>query len=466
MIPHPLQPGHATDRLAALGEGLRAHANLIRWLQCWVVLVYGVLLLLPVLLPLPDDSLHIWEHITSIAAFVFWGLWWPFVLLSMLIFGRLWCGVLCPEGALSEWASRHGLARPIPRWMRWGGWPFVAFTGTTVYGQMISVYQYPKPALLILGGSTVAAMAVGYLYTQGKRAWCRYLCPVNGVFGLLSKLAPVHFRVNESAWHDSMSRHPPTSAKAVNCAPLLDIRHMQSSSCHMCGRCSQHRQAVTLAWRRTSDEVVHQSASHADKWQTLLIVYGLMGVAIGAFHWSASPWFVAVKQSLSEWLINNRWDWPLQSNAPWWLLTHYPEKNDLLTWLDGGLLLVYITVTAMVMGSVSTALLAISVRSAGAWQSQRMHHLAQALIPLAGCGVFLGLSAITLSQLQGEGLRWAHVNHLRLLVLLASNLWSLRLGMAILQSWSKRWRACVSTLCFSAVLLWVDSAWACLFWWW
>src|SRR5260363_431808 len=55
------------------------------------------------------------------------------------VFGRVWCGILCPEGALSEFASRHGRSRPIPRWMRWGGWPFVAFSITTVYGQMVSV---------------------------------------------------------------------------------------------------------------------------------------------------------------------------------------------------------------------------------------------------------------------------------------------------------------------------------------
>ena len=53
--------------------------------------------------------------------------------------------------------------------MRWGGWPFVAFVLTTVYGQMVSVYQYPQAALLVLlGGSTVAAVAVGWVYTRAS----------------------------------------------------------------------------------------------------------------------------------------------------------------------------------------------------------------------------------------------------------------------------------------------------------
>lgn len=454
-------------RLAAAGDWLRTHAGWIRALQWLVVLVYAVLLVVPAVLPLPDDAAHLWDHITLIAEFAFWGIWWPFVLVSMLLFGRLWCGVLCPEGALAEWASRHGRGRPIPRWMRWGGWPFVAFVCTTVYGQMVSVYQYPKAALLVLGGSTVAAVAVGYAYTRGKRAWCRYLCPVNGVFALLSKLAPMHFRVDEPAWQTSLARTRTIPIKAVDCAPLQHIRHMQGNSgCHMCGRCSSHRDAVELAWRPSSDEVVRLGARDGDRWQTLLIVFGLLGVAIGAFHWSASPWFVAAKQALAEWLVDREWFWPLDTDAPWWLLTHYPEKNDVFSWLDGGVLLVYIGVTAVVLGGVTLALLAAAIRCAGRWHGQRLHHLALALIPLAGCGVFLGLSAVTLSLLQGEGVRWFWVNDARAALLLAANLWSLWLARGIVRQWCCGTRLCAALLAFAAALAWVDSAWGWLFWWW
>ena len=50
------------------------------------------------------------------------------------------------------------------------------------------------------------------------------------------------------------------------------------------------------------------------------------------------------------------------------------------------------------------AALALATRALGPWSWPRFHHLAQCLIPLAACGVFLGLSALTLTMLRAEGL--------------------------------------------------------------
>ena len=143
--------GPETGRLARLGLAMRRHRGAILAMQWGVVLGYLVLVALPAFLPLPPDKAHIWNNLTRFAQFAFWGIWWPFVILSIMALGRVWCGVLCPEGALTELVSRYGLGRGIPRWIKWGGWPFMAFVMTTVFGQMTSVYEYPKPPLLILG---------------------------------------------------------------------------------------------------------------------------------------------------------------------------------------------------------------------------------------------------------------------------------------------------------------------------
>ncbi len=450
--------------LARTGDWMLRHQRTIRIMQWLVVGCYVMLLVLPALLPLPTRTQHLWTNLTLFAQFVFWGLWWPFVLLSMILVGRLWCGVLCPEGTLSEAVSTHGKGWAVPRWLSWRGWPFVAFACTTIYGQMVSVYQYPKPALVILGGSTLAAIAVGYFYGRGKRVWCRYLCPVTGVFALLSKLAPVHFRVDRAAWQ--AWRKQPGRHVHLNCAPLVPIRTMRgASACHMCGRCSGFRGAVVLARRSPNEEIVHVAGSEPKTVETLLIVFGLLGIAPGAFLWTSSDLFVTIKQTIAEWLVDRGMTWPLEPYAPWWILTNYPAQNDTLNLLDGVVLVVYIAGMGIALGVAILLSLAASTRVLGAWSPARFHHLAQALIPLAGCGVFLGLSSLTVTMLRAEGFALDFVGLLRAALLCGAALWSLMLAWQIAGLYTRSAVVRCATLgVFGAAVAVSAASWATLFW--
>ena len=400
--------------LASLGTAMRRHRGVIVATQWLVVLFYFFLLIVPAFMPIPPEDAHLYDNLRLFAQFVFWGLWWPFVMLSMMLLGRVWCGVFCPEGTLTEWASRRGLGRPIPRWMRWGGWPFIAFVCTTVYGQLVSVYEYPQAALLVLGGSSVAAVAVGLVYGKGKRVWCRYLCPANGVFALLAKIAPLHFRVEPKVWLLSQERPP-----MVNCAPLIDIRHMKgASACHACGRCSDYRGAVQLAARSPASEILNARNQDVRTEEAMTLIFGVLGIATAAFLWSSSRWFVQLKTSLAEWLLQRDVYWPLQDDAPWWVLTHYPAAHDVFTWLDGVCILIFLlggglAVGLAVLGSVTLAA-RLAQQPTLSWQ-----RLSMALIPMAGIGIFLGLSMLTLSHLKPERvpLEWVPAVRVGLLVL-------------------------------------------------
>ena len=449
-------------RLARLGHWMAAHRRAILAAQWVVVVFYAVLVALPAFLPLPNPDARLfsgdwgatsfidpnfcvtpaeggpprmaiqdkapaaarwYERLVLLAQYLFWGVWWPFVILSIMLVGRVWCGVLCPEGALAEFASRHGRGGAIPKWLRWGGWPFVAFVLTTVYGQLVSVYEYPQAALLILGGSTIAAMAIGWLYGKGKRVWCRYLCPVSGVFALLARLAPVHFKVDRAAWQ----AHPQRTA-AVDCAPLLNVGRLEGmAECHACGRCSGHRDAVELAARSPNAEIYGGAAPRTP--EVLLLLFGMLGVAVGAFQWTVSPWFVALKQRAAEWLVDHEVLWMLGDSPAWWLLTRQPEANDVFTWLDGAAILAWIGGVALFHGGIALAATLAAARLARLdWR-----RLALGLVPLAGIGLFLGLSMMTATHLRSEGVSLGWLPSLRAALLSLGALWSAWLGARLIQ---------------------------------
>jgi hypothetical protein len=458
-VPMYIPPRAHAAWLARLGDAMQRGRGVIQAIQWCIVLAYALLLVVPACLPLPPSGATLVANLTLFAQFVFWGIWWPFVILSILLVGRFWCGVFCPEGALTELASRHGLGRSIPHWMRWSGWPVVAFAGTTVYGQLISVYEYPKAALLVLGGSTVAAVAVGFVYGRGSRLWCRYLCPVSGVFALLAKVAPLHFSVDREAWKRFAA--PPTR---IDCAPLIDVRHMRSASqCHACGRCSAHRGAVSLAGRSPNAEILATPPGSVGSAQAVLLVFGLIGLALGAFQWTLSPWFVALRQWSVGWLVDHDAYGLLTTSAPWWLLTHYPEVGDAFTWLDGLLIVGYILVFALAAGGLIWIALRSAVRAAGRpgfeWRG-----LALGLIPIAGAGLFLGLTMMTLTQLRAEGWLPPGIGFIRACIVSGALLWSAWLGARIIaRSGAAAYRRMLAFMLYLVPLAVTGSTWYLVF---
>lgn len=418
--------GRGAARLAALGDWMQRHPRPIQTIQWCIVAAYALLVVVPAFLPLPPDDARWYNNLVVLAQWLFWGLWWPFVILSMLLFGRAWCGVFCPEGTLTEVASRVGRGRAVPRWMKWGGWPFVAFALTTVFGQLVSVYQYATATLLVLGGSTVAAIGVGLVYGRGKRVWCRHLCPVNGVFAALSRLAPLHFRVDTDAWTANAARirvHP------VNCAPLVRIRRMTGpSECHMCGRCSGLRGAIRLAPRSPNEELARLGPDAARGWDAALIVFGMIGLALGAFEWSATPMFVALRTAAVGYVVDFGPAWLLAENAPWWLLTNYPAAHDVFTWLDGALIVAWIAGTALLVGGWMSLWLVVAGRYVPGRGSANAIILAYALAPLAGAGLFVGLTGLTTTFAHTEGMRLAWLPVARAALLLSGGAWALWLA--------------------------------------
>lgn len=161
-----------------------------------------------------------------------------FVALSVPLFGPVWCGYLCPYGALQEFCSRLG---------RWHGWrryaqrpldQLLRYLKYLLLGALLAaVWLSGDPRWagidpmqkLFTGHPGFVLGALAALGLLGSlvfyRLWCRYLCPLGAALNLGNALA----------W---LQRFGP-QRKLERCD--LGVRHPQDLDCIRCNRCIDGR---------------------------------------------------------------------------------------------------------------------------------------------------------------------------------------------------------------------------------
>lgn len=403
------------------------YPRLIVGVHCFMVVFYLALIVIPPWLPAPADDASPLSNFVSFSQFVIWCIWWPFVLLSMLGFGRAWCGLLCPEGALSAFASRFGGSRPIPRWMRWGGIPLVAFVGITVLGQVLEVDERPLPQLLILGGSTLAAIVVGLICARRVWAWCRYLCPVSLLFGVFSRLGALHFRVDHArlAAYDSACT---ALSKKDPCPVQIHLPVMSTNRyCLMCFRCSGWRDSIHLGVRYPGEELMRINTAEPLFWEVMFLFGGAIGLPLGVFYGELADW-----KGLR--LVALLLVCPIA----------FAGGLSLLTWLSARVA----HVTHSRVGAVR----------------DRFTCIGYLYLPLSLFSLFLGLSKPTFGYLQSMGFPHVAIDWIRISLLTGGVVWSLLIGRHILRLQTKnRNRFLLAFLLHTVGVLVVLLAWVPVF---
>jgi ferredoxin len=134
--------------------------------------------------------------------------------LVALLLGGVFCGWICPFGAIQEWLYalrrkvwRREIELParVDRLLRYGRYLVLVLVLGATYstGELIFGEYCPWRAAWHLGGNEVAIGGVavlGLVVVGGllvERAWCRYACPLGAVLGLANLVAPVKLRRSE-----------------------------------------------------------------------------------------------------------------------------------------------------------------------------------------------------------------------------------------------------------------------------
>lgn len=174
----------------------------------------------------------------NLATRLTWTLWWPGVIFTFVLAGRVWC-VACPFGALNEWSARaSGASRRLPRMLRNVWWATAAFVLLTWADEQLGVVRSPAvTAWLVLG---MAALAVGTGLRYERRSFCRHLCPIGGLIGIYSMIAPVALRAADGRRCTLHAEKTCVRGSATNRGcPMFEFPQTldRNNYCTLCGDC-------------------------------------------------------------------------------------------------------------------------------------------------------------------------------------------------------------------------------------
>jgi Polyferredoxin len=384
--------GRLSTRLAGPIESFFVHhIRWLPWIHAVMFVVFVTLILVPPFLADPAETDGPFDHLTVFSNLAIWGLWFPLLLISVLATGRSWCGLLCPMGAASEYASKHGMRWSPPRWLTWPGTPVLSFIVVTILGQTAGVRNHPEASAEIFGGTMAAAIVVGFLFAPGKRPWCRHACPIGLLLGVFNRLGVVEFAPKRpepggDRWSDKGA-----------CPTMIDLKHKtESRHCIECFRCISPTASSGLFLRlRRPGEEIEQIAGRNPNISEVLFLFLGGGVALGGFIWGVMPLFNTLREGLAEWAIDNEVNWLLVS-GPSWLMSVHPERREVFWWLDFVMIAGFMAATMLIFTVVLSALTALTAWMAGKLGGsrsfgQRFLELGYQFAPIAMVSLLVGL---------------------------------------------------------------------------
>lgn len=399
--------------------------------QLLALVLFVILIFVPPWLPEPPEDATPLTHFTPLAIYVMWGIWFPMVLLSVIWVGRAWCGMFCPQGAVSEWASQVGLKRGVPDWIQWSGMPILSFLLITTLGQTLGVRDHPEAILELFGGTLLLALISGLLFAHRQRAWCRHLCPIGLLLGIFSRLGSAFFSFK--ALRSGGDRY---CTKCL-CPTMVDIRYKsESRHCIACFRCVTPgaRNGVNLYFQHPGWEV-ESIREHNPNLAEVAFLFLATGIALGAFLWMVLPEYQQFRQFVTELFFDRGWYW-IGESGPSWLMSVHPQRGEVFTWIDfftisgfmvgfmGGLWLLLTTTTAL------TAWL-VTLLVGGRWQTYFVE-LGYQYAPVAMISLLLGLGGELFKALSWVGFGMEEIGQIKMGVFYLSLCWSGYLGWSIL----------------------------------
>jgi hypothetical protein len=186
----------------------------------------------------------------NLATKVTWILWWPGIIFTFILVGRLWC-VMCPFGTLNEWAAN--LSQPhrrFPKSLRNLWLATFLFLLLTWADEQIGVIRSPQLTAWLIIVFALSAITTGVFFQ--RRSFCHYLCPITGLLGLYSMISPVEVRAgNRTQCQKNCDQDCYRGNEKANGCPMFEFPMTvdRNTFCNLCFECVRSCPSRNLALR-------------------------------------------------------------------------------------------------------------------------------------------------------------------------------------------------------------------------
>lgn len=232
------------------------------------------------------------------AAIVSWAIGWPAMVILAVLLARFWCSA-CPIGFIGELSQRIvSLEKPTPAFIKNNSTILLGFAIIFIvwFEASFKIRDHPEILGFFLLAMLFSAMVVSMVF-QG-RTWCRYLCALGGMTGLMAKSSALELRMDRNVCISQCGTYDclQGDGEKEGCPFGLTGPKLESNRlCKICGNCVKNCKhgAININLRFPGSEL----------WTDRAMSFGVtfLGVAMLAALLSEVLWKTPAAQNLYNW---------------------------------------------------------------------------------------------------------------------------------------------------------------------
>lgn len=229
----------------------------------------------------------------NLATKLTWILWWPGIIFTFILVGRLWC-VMCPFGTLNEWSARLAKStRMFPKLLRNLWLATLLFVILTWADEQLGIIRSPQMTAWLILALAVLSIAIGIFFQ--RRTFCRYLCPITGLQGLYSMASPIELRSQDRSrcLKDCRQDCYRGNEKGTGC-PMFEfpMTMERNAYCNFCFECVKSCPPGNISLQvRSFGEDLWASRRHwLDEAYLAVALVGITTIVTAQMLTSWSPW--------------------------------------------------------------------------------------------------------------------------------------------------------------------------------